>query len=224
MYVPHAFAQTNLEVLTKFLRQHSFALLISARDGTPAASHLPLLFEAGEGERGVLYGHFAKANRHWERAAGDVLAIFSGPHAYVSPSWYEAAEVVPTWNYTAVHVMGRLTLVEDLQESLGVLQRLVGFYEGGLPDPWNFDPQSDFNRRLAAAIVAFRVEITSIEGKWKLSQNQPLERRHKVIDAFERAGDAESLAVAELMRAELPGREDRSQEAGDRRQKEPGGT
>lgn len=224
MYVLPAFAQNDPDVLTRFVRQHSFALLVSAGEGVIAASHLPLLFARDEGERGVLYGHFAKANHHWERAAGAVLAIFSGPHAYVSPSWYEATEVVPTWNYTAVHVSGRLTLVEDPQESLAVLQRLVDFYEGGMPEPWVFDPQTEFNRRLSAAIVAFRIDVTSIEGKWKLSQNQPLERRHKVIDAFERAGDEESLAVAELMRAELPGREDRSQEAGDRRQKEPGGT
>jgi transcriptional regulator len=204
MYIPPAFAQTDPAVVTGFLHEHSFALLVSGQGGALAASHLPLLYEPCPAGAGVLYGHFARANRHWQEAQGEVLAIFSGPHAYVSPSWYESEHVVPTWNYAAVHVAGRLTIVEDADESLAILGRLVEFYEEGMPRPWSFDPKDDWSRRLVAGIVAFRVDITSIEAKWKLSQNQPLERRLKVIDALEGRGRDESLAVAAMMRQALP--------------------
>lgn len=203
MYVPPYFAQPDPEVLSRFLHAHSFALLVSGREGELAASHLPLLYDPASDGSGVLYGHMARANAHWKTAAGPVLAIFSGPHAYISPTWYEVGQAVPTWNYTAVHVYGRLSLIEDLDESLAVLRRLVDFYEQGQSKPWSFDSNDDWLRRMAAAIVAFRIDVTSIEGKWKLNQNRPVEQRLKVIAALEASGDDESRAVAELMRETL---------------------
>lgn len=200
MYVPPAFAQTDPVALAAFLREHSFALLVSGRDGALEASHLPLLYEPSADGPGTLYGHMARANTHWQRAAGPVLAVFSGPHAYISPTWYEARQVVPTWNYAAVHVTGQLHLIDDPDESLDVLQRLVQFYEEGRPQPWTFDSHDEWFRRLAAGIVAFRIVVTKIEGKLKMSQNQPVERRAKVIAALEAAGDEASHAVAALIR------------------------
>jgi transcriptional regulator len=185
------------------MREHSFALLVSGRDGALEASHLPLLYETEADGRRVLYGHMARANPHWQRASGPVLAVFSGPHAYITPTWYEAKQVVPTWNYAAVHVSGELHLIDDLDESLVVLQRLVQFYEQGQPQPWTFDSRAEWFRRLAAGIVAFRIDVTSIEGKLKMSQNQPIERRQKVIDALEAAGDDASRAVAALIQQTL---------------------
>lgn len=200
MYTPPHFAYDDPVELTAFLRQHSFALLVSGREGALEASHLPLLYEPETGGSGVLYGHMARANTHWKRAAGPVLAVFSGPHAYISPAWYEEQNVVPTWNYAAVHITGDLQLIDDLDDSLAVLDRLVQFYERGRPQPWTFDIRDEWVRKLAGGIVAFRIEVKSIEGKLKMSQNQPIERRMKVIAALEAAGDESSQAVAALIR------------------------
>lgn len=200
MYVPPAFAHTDPAELVALVREHSFALLVSGREGALEASHLPLLYESAADGGGVLYGHMARANTHWQRAAGDVLTVFSGPHAYISPTLYEARQVVPTWNYAAVHISGRLHIIDDPDESLAVLQRLVEFYERGRPEPWTFDSHDEWFRRLAQGIVAFRIVVTKIEGKLKMSQNQPMERRTKVITALERDGDEASLAVAALIR------------------------
>jgi transcriptional regulator len=200
LYVPPAFAHTDSAELAAFVREHSFALLISGGEGALEASHLPLFFESATDGRSVLYGHMARANTHWQRAEGNVLAVFSGPHAYISPTWYEARQVVPTWNYAAVHISGQLSIIDDPDESLVVLQRLVEFYERGRPEPWRFDFHDEWIRKLAAAIVTFRIDVTSVEGKLKMSQNQPLERRTKVIAALERDGDDASLAVAALIR------------------------
>ncbi|MFN0055703.1 MAG: FMN-binding negative transcriptional regulator [Planctomycetales bacterium] len=205
MYIPPAFSQTAPDCLAQFIATHSFALLVSAREGIPSVSHLPLLYEPQPGTHGTLYGHMARANGHWREAVGDVLAVFSGPHAYVSPTWYDSEQVVPTWNYAAVHVRGRLTLVEDAHESLEVLGRLVEFYERGMPKSWKFDPDDPWMQRLAEGIVAFRIAVTAIEGKWKLSQNQPPERRHKVIDALTQSGDDQSRQVAQMMTKALAG-------------------
>jgi transcriptional regulator len=204
MYVPPAFTQTDPAVLSEFMRQHSFALLLSNRAGKLEASHLPLLYEREPNGSDVLYGHLARANPHWRQLTGDVLAVFSGPHAYISPRWYAADQVVPTWNYAAVHVRGNLSLIEDPTAAIGVLGRLVDFYEQGSESPWSFDPREDWIRRLAAGIVAFRIDVTSIEGKWKMSQNQPVERRLKVIAELESRHDDESRAVADLIRETLP--------------------
>lgn len=203
MYVPSHFAQTDPAVIAQFLRENSFAQLVSARDGVPEVSHVPLLFDEQSGSEelapnhpGILWGHLARANDHWRRLAGPVLAVFSGPHAYISPAWYRAEQVVPTWNYATVHIRGELSLIDSLDDSLEVLRRQVEFYETPRPDPWRFDTTVDWSRRLAAGIVAFRIEITSIEAKWKLSQNQPAERCERVIAALEQQGDEQSLAIA----------------------------
>lgn len=204
MYIPPAFQQTDPMVLPEFMRRHSFALLLSNRGGELQVSHLPLLYEQQPGGAGVLYGHLARANPHWRQLAGEVLAIFQGPHAYISPTWYDADQVVPTWNYVAIHVTGNLSLIEDPSAALDVLGRLVEFYEQGADSPWGFDPREDWVQRLAAAIVAFRIDVTSIEGKWKMSQNQPVERRLKVIAALTAHPDDDSRAVADLIRETLP--------------------
>src|SRR5205807_1335826 len=113
MYIPAAFAEPDLRKLHDFIERHSFGMLVSSVDGAPFATHLPFLLDRDGGPHGTLIGHMARANPHWREAAGQTgLAIFSGPHAYVSPSWYEAEQVVPTWNYTAVHASGRIQVIE----------------------------------------------------------------------------------------------------------------
>src|SRR5262249_26009639 len=128
-----------------------------------------------------------------------VMAVFSGPHAYVSPSWYEEGGTVPTWNYVAVHAYGSFHLVEGRGGLLDILRRSVLAYESPRPGPWVFDEAEPHGERMRKAIVGFRVEITRLEGKWKLSQNHSEERRRRVARALEARADQDSREVARLI-------------------------
>lgn len=205
MYIPAAFAETEVNRLHDFIEQHSFGLLVSQVEGLPFASHLPFLLDRTAGPHGTLVGHLARANSQWREAGGQtVLAVFSGPHAYISPTWYEAEQVVPTWNYVAVHAYGRVEVVEDEGALLEIVRGMVQVYERAMPRPWSFDPASTFVERLLAQIVGLRIEVEKIEGKFKLNQNHPAERRQKVVRALQQRGDENALAVAAMMRAALP--------------------
>jgi transcriptional regulator len=205
MYVPPHFAETDRDTLHAFVERHSFGLLVSDVNGEPFATHLPFLLDRTAGPHGTLIGHVARANPHWRGLAGQTaLAVFTGPHAYISPAWYEAENVVPTWNYVAVHARGPAVLVEDPGVLLDIVRRSVAVYEAVMPRPWALDASGPFVDRLLAQIVGFRIEIAAIEGKWKLNQNHPPERREKVIRALEAAGGGDAAAVAGLMRVTLP--------------------
>ena len=204
MYIPAAFAETDLTKLHAFIEEHSFGLLVSHVDGQSFATHLPFLLEMNVGSRGCLIGHMARANPQWKEVDGqNVLAIFSGPHAYISPTWYESENVVPTWNYTAVHVYGRAQAIEHADEILPLVQATVEVYERGMPKPWSLGGDGPFVERMLAQIVAFRIEIDTIEGKWKLNQNHPVERQNKVIRALSEQLDENSQAVAAMMKVNL---------------------
>jgi transcriptional regulator len=201
MYLPQHFSETDLSKLHAAIERYSFAMLISQAGSEPYASHLPLLLDREAGPNGTLLGHMARANPQWRQAAGQpVLAIFAGPHAYISPTWYEADGTVPTWNYVAVHATGRLELIEDPAAAEGLLRRTVELYESALPRPWQLDESPEFVERLVRQIVAFRIPIERIEGKWKLNQNHPPERREKVIAVLEAREDENSREIARLMR------------------------
>ncbi len=205
MYVPPHFAETDPATLHAFIERHSFGLLVSQVDGVPFATHLPFLLDRNAGPHGTLIGHVARANPHWQALREQTsLVVFSGPHAYISPTWYETANVVPTWNYTAVHAYGRAELVEDQNQLLEIVQRSVAVYESTMPRPWTLDTNGPFAERLLAQIVGFRIPIDRIEGKWKLNQNHPVERREKVIRALEERGGEDAQAIAALMRQTLP--------------------
>jgi transcriptional regulator len=205
MYLPAAFAEPDLTRLHHFIEQNSFGILVSQVEGLPFATHLPFLLDRTAGPHGTLVGHMARANPQWREAGGQTaLAIFSGPHAYISPTWYEAEQVVPTWNYTAVHAYGRVEVVEDNGALLEIVQRSVRAYERAMPRPWSLGPSSPFVERLLAQIVGFRIEVEKIEGKFKLNQNHPAERRKKVVRALQQRGGENAQAVAALMQAMLP--------------------
>lgn len=200
MYIPASFEQTDRAVLVDFIRRHSFGLLVSQSQGSLFATHLPLLVEDKAGENGHLLGHVARANPQWKDLAGQqVLAVFSGPHAYVSPTWYETEQMVPTWNYLAVHVYGRCELVTDETEAVRMLAQTVAIYERPLPMPWQLDTDDAYVRKLIGAIVAFRVVIERIEGKWKLGQNHPAERRENAARHLADSAAADARTIAELM-------------------------
>jgi transcriptional regulator len=205
MYVPPHFAVSDTTSLHDLIERYSFGLLVSQVGGVPFASHLPILLERSAGAHGTLFGHVARANPHWRELAGQTaLAVFSGPHAYVSPTWYESDNVVPTWNYVAVHAYGRAAVIEDRAAVLDIVQRSVAVYESAMPRPWTFDGTSPYAGRQLGAIVGFRIEIERLEGKWKLNQNHPVERRKKVAEILGGQSGGDAQAVAEMMRAILP--------------------
>lgn len=196
MYVPPHFAESDPATLRDFIERHGFGLLVSEVGGAPFATHLPFLLDREAGPHGTRVGHVARTNPQWRELAGRVAqAAFSGPHAYVSPAWYEAESVVPTWNYVAVHAYGPAQLAEDRDALFDVVRRTVDRYEGSRPRPWSLGEPSTFTDRMLAQIVGFRTPIERIEGKGKLIQNHPPERRQKVIDALAGQG-GESAAVA----------------------------
>ena len=206
MYTPASFQENDLTKLHAFMDQHSFATLITSCDDAAGyketfASHLPLLVDRTVGERGRLIGHMARPNPQWQSGAGQrVLAIFHGPHAYISPSWYEAQNVVPTWNYVAVHAYGVLRLEEDSQRLREILERTIERYESTRQQPWSMhSPDPDFFEKLLKGIVGFEIDIDRLEGKWKLNQNHPAERRAKVVRALQSVGDHDADEIAALM-------------------------
>ena len=205
MYIPAHFAQRDLAAQHEAIERYSFARLVSIAGGELTASHVPLLLNRSGGSHGTLLGHMARANSQWRDAVGhDVLAIFSGPHAYISPSWYESTQVVPTWNYVAVHAYGRLQLLEDRTEVELLLARMVALYEAGQPQPWRINEPAEFVERMLKQIVAFRIPITRLEGKWKLNQNRPADQRQRVINVLSQRSDENSQAIAQLMRGVSP--------------------
>jgi transcriptional regulator len=204
MYLPKHFEQTDIVRMHDFIGQHSFGLLVSQAEGEPLASHLPLLLDRKAGTHGELIGHMARANPQWQQAEGaTVLAVFSGPHAYISPSWYESENVVPTWNYVAVHAYGCFQAIHDCLTLEGIVRAYVEHYEANRPAPWRLTGSPRFVERLVEQIVGFRIPIDRLEGKWKLSQNHPLDRQKKVVAALEGLGDENSLAIAAMMQERL---------------------
>ena len=140
MYIPAAFEESDRAILHDFMDRHSFGLLVAEVDGRPFATHLPFLLDRDSGTRGTLIGHMARANPQWRNLAGrTAMVVFSGPHAYISPSWYEAANVVPTWNYAAVHAYGRVEVVEDKESLLDIVQRSIAVYESKEPTRYSTD-------------------------------------------------------------------------------------
>ena len=198
MYTPLHFVEERLTVLQRWMRENSFATVVSVVDGTPFATHLPVLVDGSRGQFGTLRMHMAKANPHWCAFGGEAetLVIFQGPHGYITPSWYESGKAVPTWNYTAAHAYGRPRILEG-EAALELLRDQVAFYEAGFEKPWETSTQAPgYFEGMAAGVVAFEIEITRLEGKGKLSQNRPGDRE-RVIAGLEAGGNA---ALASAMR------------------------
>jgi transcriptional regulator len=201
MYIPNHFAENDLGPLHDAIERYPFATVVSHTGDDLEASHLPLLVDRNSGSQGTLVGHMAKANLQWRRAGHQrVLVIFSGPHAYISPRWYQATQVVPTWNYVAVHAYGRLELIDDISETTQLLDRMVAIFESNQPQPWQMNEPADFVQQLVRQIVAFRIPIDRLEGKWKLNQNRPAEQRQHVISVLSQQADHHAQEIASLMK------------------------
>jgi transcriptional regulator len=205
MYMPEAFREERREVLVGLMRAYGFATVISQGAGGMVASHLPVLVGV-EGERIVLRSHMARANSQWRDfgAGGEVMVIFQGPHAYISPSWYVAERAVPTWNYAVVHCYGRARVVEELEAVKGIVGETVRFYEGGRERPWLLEKMpAEYVEHMAKAVVGFEVEVTRIEGKWKMNQNRAVADREGVMAGLRAEGGEMEREVARVIKEGL---------------------
>ncbi|MFT4266579.1 MAG: FMN-binding negative transcriptional regulator [Xenophilus sp.] len=204
MYTPPAYAETDEALLRECMRAWSFATLVTHGAQGVQATHLPFLVDE-EGEHGTLVTHLACANPQYRdlQAGAEALVIFQGPHAFVSPSWYENRLTFPTWNYTAVHARGLPQLIEAPEDVHRVLQRVVARYDTPLGGAWRFDAMpAELTSSRLRAIAAVRIPVRQLEGKMKLNQDKSVADRRGVAAALERLGDAQSLAVAALIRAQ----------------------
>ena len=200
MYLPRHYAVTDRQQLHDFIKGNGFGILFSGNGPEPVASHLPFILDESAGEQGTLLSHMAGANRQWRHADGQqVLTVFQGPHAYVSPTWYQDPETVPTWNYVAVHVYGILKVVQDQERIQNILARITDYYEASLPQPWQAEFTSEYAQQMVKRIVAFEIEIDKMQGKWKLNQNHPEERRRRVVDVLKTMPDDNSRGIVTLM-------------------------
>ncbi len=207
MYVPRHFKEDRVPELHAAIREIAFGTLVSAGPAGLIASHVPMLIEPEPAPFGTLLGHIARANPHGAVAPDtDALAIFLGPNAYITPSWYAAkrehGKVVPTWNYVAVHAYGRLRFFDDPARLLALVTRLTETHETPREAPWAVsDAPADFVRGMLDAIVGFELPLTRLEGKWKMSQNRPAIDRAGVVDGLGREGGPAEAAVAQIMEA-----------------------
>jgi transcriptional regulator len=203
MYTPPPYAETDAASLHTFMRTHSFASLVTCHGARCNVTHLPFLLDTS-GEA-VLYTHLARANPQLEdlRRGVEALVVFQGPHAFISPSWYENQRTFPTWNYTAVHARGTPAVLDDAGELLDLLERTVAHYDTPLGGTWTLPGMpADVTRARMAAIAGIRIPIASLEGKMKLNQDKSVADRVGVIAALERGGDPQGHAVAALIRAQ----------------------
>ena len=181
MYTPDTFKETNLKRLHALMRRYPFALLLTAHDGEIAATHLPFMLDA---ERGA-------------------LVVFTGPHAYISPSWYESPVTVPTWNYAVVHAYGRPIILRDKICVRAMLERLVAEHEARIDPPWSTAQADRYVDEQLDYIVAFEMTIERLKGKFKLNQNRSRNDQEGVVRALAGSDDPLKREVAELMRTHL---------------------
>lgn len=201
MYTPKAFQVSDSRVLAEFIANNSFATLISSVQGSLFATHLPLILDQSRSSPGALLGHVARANRHWHAFDGqqEALAIFHGPHAYISPNWYASSSpAVPTWNYAVVHVYGVPRVVADEEWLSDFVDRLVSIYEADKPQPWPGILPADLRTSLLKAIVGFTMDITRVEGKFKLGQNRSLDDQRAMVDHLETQADPVAQVLGKL--------------------------
>lgn len=205
MYLPHHFEETRKEILYDLMRAHPFATLTTITANEITANHIPLLFREKASGLDILEGHIARANPLWKSTdAENALVIFQGPHGYITPNWYPtkqvAGKVVPTWNYAIVHAKVRLRFVDDADWLKTHLEKLTASQESNLPTPWSFsDAPQEYTDRLITALIGIELDITELTGKWKMSQNQPLENQQGIVNGLAERNTTDDHKMAEII-------------------------
>ncbi len=200
MYIPKLNEMTNRQEALDFIQRFSFGTIVSSRDGKPLATHLPFLIEE-RGENLLIKSHFAKTNDQWQDLEkGEVLIIFSEPHAYISPRHYEKQLNVPTWNYLAVHAYGNGKIVSETSEVMDILEQTIHQFEEAYRSQWDSLPD-EYKLGMIKGIVAFEVEVTDLQAKKKLSQNKTEAEQHRIIEHLSASSDTNEQLIAEYMKA-----------------------
>jgi len=199
MYIPELYKNENQQDIQNFIHQNGFGILVNQTNGKLWATHIPLLLEEKDGKQ-FLVGHVSKENPQAEsfKTNDEVLAVFSGAHAYISSSWYDH-ENVPTWNYLAVHVYGKVTIYNH-EQAVNSLKKLVDKYEAKSEKPVRVEALSEKTMREARGIIAFEIEITAIEAQKKLSQNHDDKNYKNIVSELEKTNDNQAIAVANEMK------------------------
>jgi transcriptional regulator len=195
MYIPKHFEEVDIEVLHEFMKCNPFATLVTNTDSGLNAEHIPVYVNTEDTSRVCVQGHIATSNSLWRKisSAQESLLIFQGSNAYITPSWFPSKEtngkVVPTWNYSAVHVKGIIEFIHEPAWKLELLNNLTAIHENKLENPWRVsDAPKEFIEKLLPAIVGFEIVVKEVQGKFKLSQNQPQENRSGIAQGLEKQG------------------------------------
>ncbi len=210
MYVPAHFAESRIEVLHQFIREHPLAVLVTFGANGLNANHIPFELDPGPAPLGTLRGHVARGNPVWQEFAKDVeaLLVFQGPRFYISPAWYptkqENGKVVPTYNYIVVHAYGPLRVIDDQPWLRGLVERLTNRHEGARAAPWKItDAPADYIEKMLGAIVGIEIPVTRLIGKWKASQNQPAVNRAGVITGLGEIAGADAATMARYVKQSI---------------------
>lgn len=202
MYIPEFNRVRDRANTVSFVKANPFAILVSASDAGPFATHIPILARDAD-QHLVLHGHMAKANPHWNLLQGgqESLAIFHGPHAYISPSLYESRESVPTWNYAAVHVYGKARVIFEPEQLVEEVREIIHAFDPAYFDQWSALSEK-FRNGMLKQIVGFEMIATRIEAKFKISQNRTKKDQAAVIASLGQSRDSAVTGIAQLMQKE----------------------
>lgn len=204
MYLPQAFAVADQKRIRSLIEQNSLATVLSfPQQSTPFINHLPIVFSGEQGKEEILLGHMSRKNPQWMhfKENPNCTMIFHGPHAYITPSWYNSGRDVPTWNYAVVHVHGTIELRESYEDQIATLSRLTEVFETPREKPWQFELPADLNSKqtLTAAIISFKFRIEKVDAKFKLAQTRPTEDRRGVIEGLMQTNTDMARAMGKMM-------------------------
>lgn len=202
MYTPSYYNEKDRSTLIEFMQAHNFATLVSSSNNMPIASHLPFIVDKAD-EKIILTSHIARANPQWKTLLNnELLIIFQGPHAYISPSNYEKKQNVPTWNYMAVHAYGKAKIIENHYEVVSLMERIIKHFENDFIQQWK-TLSAEYIDGMLKAIVCFEIEITKLEGQFKLSQNKTKQEQQTIISNLEKSENPIEQALAQEMKKKL---------------------
>ncbi|TYS68479.1 FMN-binding negative transcriptional regulator [Sutcliffiella horikoshii] len=204
MYIPKQFKKEETSDIIQFIRANSFGVLFSQHDGVPTATYLPFILSTEENGSITLLSHMAKANPQWKTLDSNVaLAVFNGPHAYISASWYEEENTVSTWNYVSAHAQGKVEVIHDSHTLLHILKEATDFYEKGFERPWRLEDNLETVESMLNGIVGLRIRVENLQGKWKLNQHHSTERKERVIQQLKKQAQYDSKEIARLMELDM---------------------
>lgn len=201
MYIPAFNRVEDGEKIDELIERYGFATVVTQKDGALFASHLPVLLAKESNGDHVLRSHMARANPQWQHFTpeSEVLCIFSGPHAYISPSWYQMQHTVPTWNYATVHIYGRATVLDDIAALREIVLDTTSKYESNMPTPWQLPLSQSELEAMLKAVVGFTIVVTRVEAKFKLGQNRSKEDQEGMVRGLLQSSDAASQELGKFI-------------------------